>query len=306
MVNTLDMSGSTTARLGAIEAGGTKIICAVGTADGTILRRERIATGDPVTTIERIVDLFASESNLAAVGIGTFAPADVRPDSPTYGYITDTPKPGWRNVDLRGPIARATGVPVAFDTDVNAAALGEATGGAGIGCSTLVYITVGTGIGGGIVVDRQTINGMMHPEIGHMRVAVDTERDRYRGHCPYHGRCLEGMAAGPAIAERWGTAAEQLPPDHPAWELETEYLAQLVVNLALTLAPHRVILGGGVMQQRFLFPLIRDRGHQLLAGYVRPLAQRSAWDDWLVPPGLGNDSGVRGALALAAGAAGLQ
>ncbi len=217
---------------------------------------------------------------------------DLDRNSPTYGYITSTPKPGWANCNLAGKVEQALGVPVGFDTDVNAAALGEAEWGAGQGLSDLLYLTVGTGIGGGAIAGGNVVHGLAHPEMGHIRIPHDTARDPYPGACPFHGDCLEGLASGPAMQHRWGAPAEQLPPDHPAWALEAHYLALAVTNFALTLSPRRIILGGGVMQPH-LFQPIRDEVQRLLNGYVRHPAE------YIVPPKLGGRSGILGALVLA-------
>ena len=236
---------------------------------------------------------------LAAIGIGSFGPLDLRTGSPTYGYITTTPKPGWRNADVVGPIREKLKLPVVFDTDVNAAALGEHRWGAGRGLDSLVYITVGTGIGGGAVIDGRPVHGASHPEMGHVLVPRDRAADPFDGICPYHGDCLEGLASGPAMAARWGMPAESLPEDHQAWRLEAEYLASAIANIMVTLSPERIVLGGGVMKQRHLFPMIRGRVVEILHGYGVPEEIVNAIDDYIVPPALGEDSGIAGAFALA-------
>ncbi len=202
--------------------------------------------------------------------------------------ITSTPKPGWANVDILGGISRGLGVKIAFDTDVNGAALGEWRWGAGQGVNSLIYLTVGTGIGGGALVDGRPVHGLVHPEMGHMLIPHDFNMDPFRGACPYHGDCLEGLATGVAMEKRWGVRAEELPPDHPAWALEAEYLASGLVNLILAYSPERIILGGGVMQQPQLFPLIREKVRAKLAGYVASPAILEDIDQYIVPPGLGN------------------
>lgn len=288
--------------LGGIEAGGTKFVCAVGTGPDDIRAETRFPTTEPDETIGRAIAFFreqaASEGALASVGIAAFGPLDPDPDSPTYGYITSTPKPGWANTDFAGPLRRALDVPVGFDTDVNGAALGEWRWGAAQGLNTFIYLTIGTGIGGGGMANGRLLHGLIHPEMGHIRLPHDWERDPYEGHCPFHGDCLEGMAAGPAIGDRWGQPAETLPADHPAWDLEAEYLAYALVNFIVTLSPQRLILGGGVMEQPQLFPLVRQKVKALLNGYVQSPLILERIDEYIVPPGLGNRAGVLGALAL--------
>lgn len=295
---------------GGIEAGGTKFVCAIGTGPQDIRAEVRFPTTMPQETLQRAVDFFQAQEALlgeplAAVGIASFGPVDLIPGSPTYGFITSTPKPGWRNVDVVGPIRRALGVPVSFDTDVNGAALAEGLWGAARGLDTFIYLTIGTGIGGGGMVGGTLIHGLLHPEMGHLRIPHDRERDPFEGCCPYHGDCLEGLASGPALEARWGVRAERLPPDHPAWDLEAEYLALALHNLVCALSPQRVILGGGVMRQEHLFPRIRARLRDLLNGYIPvPAILTQEIEAYVVPPGLGDRAGVLGALALAMRAAG--
>jgi fructokinase len=225
---------------------------------------------------------------------------DPDPRSRTFGTITTTPKPGWRDVDIRGRIQSALRVPVGFDTDVNAAALGEHRWGAAQEVDTFVYITVGTGIGGGAMAAGNLLHGLVHPEMGHIRIPHDRERDPFKGICPFHGDCLEGLATGPAIEARWQQRGEDLPSDHPAWPLEAHYLALGLTTIICTLSPQRVILGGGVMQRLFLFPMIRSRVRALLNGYIQAPAIVDQVDTYIVPPGLGGQAGVLGAIALAA------
>jgi fructokinase len=277
---------------GAIEAGGTKFVCGVGTCPDD-LRAVQIPTAEPGVTVSGVIEFLrsAGAGKLKAVGIGSFGPICTDPSSPAWGHITSTPKPAWRNFDLAGPIGAALGIPVGFDTDVNAAALGESRWGAAQGIADFLYLTVGTGIGGGAIARNRVIHGTSHPEMGHIRIPHDRTADPFPGVCPYHGDCLEGLASGPAIQARWGQPAEELPPDHPAWPLEARYLALAIANFAFTLSPARVILGGGVMRQQHLFAKVRTQIAQLLNGYiVQPE---------VVPPGLGDRAGVCGALVLA-------
>ena len=288
---------------GSLEAGGTKFVCAVGRGPDEILAEARFATTTPGETLTRAAAFFRSMAErhgpLAAVGIGCFGPIDLEPGSPSYGYVTTTPKEGWQDADVVGPLRVALGVPIGFDTYVNVAALGEGAWGAARGLSTFLYLTVGTGIGGGGLARGQLLHGLVHPEMGHLQVCRDPARDPFEGICPFHGDCLEGLASGPAIEARWGQPAETLPPDHPAWDLEADYLAQGIRDLILVLSPQRVVLGGGVMQQRHLFPRIRARVVQLLAGYVQSPAILDHIDTYIVPPALGYRSGLLGGIALA-------
>ncbi|MEA3308600.1 MAG: ROK family protein [Chloroflexota bacterium] len=292
---------------GGIEAGGTKFVCAVGTDPDDIRAQVSFPTTTPEETIGRAIDFLAAQQQqtpLTAIGIGGFGPLDPKPSSPHYGYITTTPKPGWQQTDLVGPIKESLGIPVGFDTDVNCAARGEYRWGAAQGLDSFIYLTVGTGIGGGCLINGQPVHGLMHPEMGHIRIPHDLERDPFPGNCPYHGDCLEGLANGPALAARWGQKGVLLPPAHPAWQLEAEYLALALVNYILTIMPERIVLGGGVMQQAQLFPLIRARVLELLNGYLAVPEIVAGIDEYIVPPGLGNRAGVLGAIALAESSSG--
>jgi len=288
---------------GGIEAGGTKFVCAVGTGPDDLRAQVRFPTTTPAESIGQAIEFFERQQRekdpLAGVGIASFGPVDPNPHSPTFGYITTTPKPGWAHTDFAGAVRRALRVPVGFDTDVNGAALAERRWGAALGLDTFVYLTIGTGIGGGGMVGGQLIHGLLHPEMGHFRVPHDRERDPFDGVCPYHGDCLEGLATGPALEARWGQPGEKLPVHHPAWELEADYLALGLVSIICILSPQRVILGGGVMKQRRLFPLVRRRVQELLNGYLQAPAILDRIDDYIVPPALGSRAGVLGAIALA-------
>lgn len=284
---------------GSIEAGGTKFVCMVASSPGEILAETRFPTKTPRETLEKVVDFFKSNPPVQSVGIASFGPLDLNPASPHFGFITSTPKPGWQMTDISGEIQRVLNVPVAIDTDVNAAALGELKWGAGSGCSTVVYFTIGTGIGGGCVVNGAPLHGLVHPEMGHMLIPHDRTVDPFDGCCPYHKDCLEGLASGTAINSRWHSRAEMLPPEHPAWRLEVEYLSLAVHNVICTLSPQRVILGGGVMQQPHLFPAIRARVQALLNQYVQSPQILTEMDAFIVAPALGSRAGAFGGLALA-------
>jgi fructokinase len=286
---------------GGVEAGGTTFVCAVAAGPNRVHAQTEFPTTNPQDTIARAVAFFAGQPEpVEALGIGSFGPVDPDPASPTFGHITSTPKSGWRNVDIRGRFYSALQVPVGFDTDVNAAALGEHRWGAAQDVDTFVYITVGTGIGGGAMIAGNLLHGLVHPEMGHVRIPHDRTRDPFEGVCPFHGDCLEGLATGPAIEARWEQRGENLPGDHPAWPLEAHYLALGLVDIICTLSPQRIILGGGVMERTFLFPMIRSRVRDLLNGYIQAPAITDQIDAYIVPPGLGRQAGVLGAIALAA------
>lgn len=288
---------------GGIEAGGTKFVCGVGNDPETLREVRRFPTTTPEETLGEAIAYFraiqAGGDTLRAVGVASFGPVDPAPGSATFGYITSTPKPGWANTDVVGTLQAALNVPLGFDTDVNGAALGEYRWGAAQSLEAVVYLTVGTGIGGGALVNGRLLHGLAHPEMGHLRVPHDLAADPFPGVCPYHGDCLEGLASGPALAARWGQRAETLPEAHPAWDLEAHYVALGVVNLILTLSPQRVILGGGVMQAVHMLPRVRREVLVLLNGYVAVPALTEAIDSYLVAPGLGDRAGVLGAIALA-------
>ncbi len=284
---------------GGVEAGGTKFVCGIGTGPDD-LRLAWFPTGPPDTTVASVAAFFREQAvPVDAVGIASFGPVDLHPESPTFGYITSSPKLDWQYYNLAGALGRALNVPVGFDTDVNAAALGEARWGAARGLADFVYLTVGTGIGGGAVVHGELIHGLVHPEMGHIRVPHDLAKDPYPGGCPYHQDCLEGLAAGPTMEARWGMPAQELPADHPGWALEANYLALGLATWVCTLSPSRIVIGGGVMQQPHLFPLVRRELTRLLNGYIRAGELMEDIDNYVVPPQLGNRAGVLGAIALA-------
>jgi fructokinase len=287
--------------IAAIEAGGTKFNCAVGRGPNEILASTRIATTTPQYTLDAVLRFFAGakakHGAFAAMGVGCFGPVDLDEASESYGSITSTPKPGWQNTDIVGALKARFRVPIGFDTDVNGAVLGEYYWGAGQGLDPLVYITVGTGVGGGVLIGGKPHHGLLHPEIGHLQVPVPKGANK-DGHCPFHRHCVEGYVSGPAIAARWGVSAEKMPADSPAWNEVAEVLAALCVNLTLTLSPRRIILGGGVMKQRHLLPLIQGQFKSILNGYLRAPEVGAKLDHYLVVPKLGDEAGVLGALAL--------
>ena len=293
---------------GGIEAGGTKFVCAIGSGPDHINVETRFPTTTPTENIQQAIHFFqqhARDYPIAAVGVASFGPVDPNPASPTFGFVTTTPKPHWAHTDFVGPLRTALGVPVGFDTDVNGAALGEHRWGAAQGLDTFVYLTIGTGLGGGGMVNGKLMHGLVHPEMGHMPVPHNWTDDPYTGFCPYHGDCWEGLAAGPALEGRWQTRAENLSPDHPAWELEAHYLAYGLVTIICTLSPQRIIMGGGVMDQLQLFPMIHNNVYTMLNGYIQSEQIVENMDRYIVPPGLGNRAGVLGAIALAQDAAAL-
>ena len=284
---------------GGIEAGGTKWVCGIGAGPDDLHALETFPTTTPAETLARAADFFTQNGGVAAVGFGSFGPIDLR-----AGRITTTPKPGWAETDVVSVLHDALGVPVAFDTDVNAAALGEGRWGAAIGLDTFCYFTVGTGIGGGVMAGGRLVHGLIHPEVGHMRIPHDLGRDPFEGSCPFHGDCFEGLAAGSAIERRWGKPGEELGDRSEFWELEAEYLALGVVNVICIASPQRVILGGGVMKQPSLLPLVRTRVRELIGGYIVAPELAEGLDEYIVGPALGDRAGVLGAIELARLAAG--
>jgi len=281
---------------GGIEAGGTKFVCGVGNLDGEILAKTRIPTTTPADTLSRCVDFFEEQrailSNFSALGIASFGPLDPRLDSVKYGHILRTPKKGWSDADLVSPFRDAFNVPIGFDTDVNGAALGEWHWGAAKGLSNFIYLTIGTGIGGGVMVNGELVHGLLHPEMGHIPLPKD---DSAVSVCPFHDDCFEGLASGPAIEKRWGEKAEDIPVGHPAWEVEASYIARALRSFICTLSPERIILGGGVMQQAHLFPLIRQKILEELNGYMK----LPKMDEYIVPVAMEGKAGILGAFLLA-------
>jgi fructokinase len=283
---------------GGIETGGSKWQCAVGTGPDDIRAAETIPTTEPEETIGRAVAFFEREGPVAALGIGSFGPIDRRPGSPTWGHITTTPKAGWAHTDVGGEIQRRLGVPVVFDTDVNAAALGEHRWGAAQGLDTFCYLTVGTGIGGGAIVGGQILHGLLHPEFGHLRIPHDRAADPFPGSCPYHGDCWEGLASGTALEARWGTPGDALESE-AAWALEARYLALGLVSVISVLSPERIVIGGGVMENDGLHERVRQELLALMNGYFVPPALGGGIDGYVTAPALGSRAGVLGAIALA-------
>jgi len=304
--------------VGGIEAGGTKFVCAVGSGPEDVRQpgnRVVFPTGgDPTALLAEVTTWFLAQQvergePLAALGVASFGPVDLDPTSPTYGYITSTPKPGWGNTDLLGPLRDALGsdLPIGFDTDVNGAALGERMWGGAVDLDDFLYITIGTGIGAGGMARGQLLHGLVHPEIGHLRLPR-VPGDTFPGVCPYHGDCWEGLCSGPAIERRTSTPAGDLPPDHPAWDLVTHSVGDAIANLVCTLSPQRILLGGSVRKagrlgEEAFFAKVRTRVRTSLNGYVAsPALTEAGIVSYLVPPALGDDAGVCGALALGLGA----
>jgi fructokinase len=285
---------------GGIEGGGTKFNCVVGSGPDHIVAEARIATTTPDETLNRVVDFFSPHlSRLQGVGLGSFGPFDVDPASPTYGYITTTPKPGWANTNILRSLREGLGVPVSVDMDVAAAGLGESRWGASRGLRHSLYLTIGTGVGGGAIIDGKPLHGLVSTEMGHIRIPHDREADPFSGACPYHRDCFEGLTSGPAIQARFGRPAEALGGDHPFWDMEAGYVAHALVNYIFILAPEIIILGGGVMQNEFLFNKVRMQVQALLNSYlVHDLLLKNI-DRYIVPPFLGNRAGVLGGMALA-------
>ncbi|ANB56431.1 ROK family protein [Anoxybacillus sp. B7M1] len=283
--------------LGAIEAGGTKFVCAVGDDDGRVHQRERVPTTTPEETMRSVIRFF-QQFELKAIGIGSFGPIDLNKSSHTYGYITSTPKRKWENFNFVGEMSKYFPVPIGFDTDVNAAALGEQLWGAAKGTHSCLYMTVGTGIGVGAIVEGRLLHGLLHPEMGHILVRRHPE-DGFAGCCPFHNDCLEGMASGPAIEKRWGKKGAELTNHTEVWELEAFYLGQAIAQYILALSPEKIIVGGGVMKQPQLLPAVRRYVIGFLNGYIQHEAILQHIDEYVVRPGLGDNAGICGALALA-------
>jgi fructokinase len=287
---------------GGIEAGGTKFVCVVAGGPGQIVDEIRFRTTTPEETLGRAIQFFRpfiSSGQVHTIGVGCFGPLDVTPESSTYGYITATPKPGWSNTNVLGILRGAFDAKIAFDTDVNAAALGEYMWGVSKGCDPSLYLTIGTGIGGGYIKDGKSLVGMFSLEMGHLRIPHSRELDPFVGSCPFHEDCFEGLASGPAIERRLGMPGARVPENDPFWNLEAEYIASALVNYILTLSPKKIVIGGGVMQREFLFPKVRWRVREMLNGYVASKSVMEHIEDYIVPPGLGNQSGSLGAVALA-------
>ena len=290
-------------KIGALEAGGTKMVLAIYQEDGTELERITLPTETPEVTMPKMIAFFR-EHNIDALGVGTFGPVDLNPESPTYGYITSTPKLAWKNYPLLEKLLDGQDIPAGIDTDVNAAIIAEAEMGAARGCENAVYVTIGTGIGGGVYSNGKTVHGLLHPEVGHALLKPHPDDPNPRGVCPYHESCMEGLAAGPAIGARVQGDAKDLPDDHPTFAIEAYYLAQMCVNLIMTLSPERIILGGGVMQRESLIKMVRSETLRLLNGYIQHPAILEHIDEYIVTPDLFPVSGLVGSFLI--GKAALQ
>jgi fructokinase len=289
---------------GGVETGGTWCVCAIGAGPDDIVREEQFPTAGPDETLKRITEFFGASPTPTAIGIGSFGPVDVDPSSPTWGYVTTTPKKGWRHVAVAPVLRDRLAVPVAFDHDVAVAALGEYRWGAGGQAGALSYLTVGTGIGAGLLIEGKPWHGLIHPEVGHIRIPRNRDRDPFPGACPMHGDCWEGLASGLAIEQRWGMPGRELPDEHPGWELEAEYLALGLLSIVCVFSPQRIVVGGGVMERGGLLENVRARLRGLLGGYLDAPLLGDEIDAFLVPPALGDRAGVLGAIALAEAALG--
>ena len=287
---------------GGIEAGGTKFVCAVGSNPDDLCVNV-IETTTPNETISRVIAYFKKQNStkkLSSIGIGSFGPIDLNRNSKTYGFITSTPKLNWENVDFVGAIRSSFNIPIGFDTDVNAAAIGEYQWGAAQGLTNFIYLTIGTGIGGGGIINGIPLHGLLHPEMGHIFIPRDnSDKKSYEGNCPRHKDCFEGLASGPAIRNRWGRPPQDLNQDHPAWEYIAKYISYALVNYICTLSPQRIIIGGGVMKQSKLYPLIHQMVKELLNNYLQLPEIIENIQNYIVPPTLGDRSGILGAIALA-------
>lgn len=281
--------------IGALEAGGTKMVCAIGKEDGTVLEQVSIPTTTPEETIPKIVAYF-KDKEIAALGVAAFGPVDVKPESETYGYILDTPKLAWQHKDLLGGLKAALHVPMGLDTDVNGSCLGEVTYGCAKGLDSVIYITIGTGVGVGVCIGGKLLHGMLHPEGGHILLSRHGD-DPEGGICPYHHNCLEGFASGPSIEARWGKKAVDLVDVPEVWEMESYYIAQALVDYIMLLSPQKIILGGGVMHQEQLFPMIRAKVKEMLNGYIKT-PELDDIDHYIVPASLHDDQGIMGCIKL--------
>lgn len=290
----LPMSVDSKNMLGAIEAGGTKFVLAVGKDHDHILAQAQIPTTTPKETLQRTVEWFQQHGTISALGIASFGPVDLDFASPTWGFITDTTKPDWSQTSVAAFLGHALDCPAAIDTDVNGAAIGEYLHGAAQGCDVAIYVTIGTGIGGGAIIAGQTIKGARHPEMGHVMLRRHPDDLDFKGACSFHGDCLEGLASGPAIKARWGASLSELAPDHVAHDVIADYIAQFCQMLIALYSPQRIILGGGVMQTSGLLDKIRDRATILAGRYFGLNA-----GDIMMAPGLGTRSGIVGAFELA-------
>jgi fructokinase len=287
---------------GGVETGGTWCVCAVGSGPDEIVREEQFPTSQPKETLDRIAEFFADGPPIDAVGIGSFGPVDVAPSSPTWGWVTTTPKPGWAQMPVAPVLRDRLGVPVVFDNDVTAAAVGEHRWGAGQGVDALCYLTIGTGIGAGLLIGGRPWHGLVHPEVGHMRIPRERDHEAFAGTCSFHGDCWEGLASGPAMAARWQADPKELPDEHPAWAIEADYVALGILGIVMVASPQRVIVGGGVMERPRLLGMVRGRLRELVAGYLQTPLLGEEIDSYLVKPALGDRAGVLGAIALAQGA----
>jgi fructokinase len=288
---------------GGIEGGGTKFICAVGSGPNDIHATIRIETTTPEETMAQAANFFkhqvSSFGQIAAIGFACFGPLDPNPLSSMYGHVLPTPKPGWTNANVVGLLQKEIDLPIVFDTDVNGAALGEWRWGKAQGLHTFVYLTVGTGIGGGAFVEGKLLHGLIHPEMGHIFLNHNKEKDPFNGVCPFHGDCFEGLASGVAVEKRWNSRGDMLANDHPAWDLETDYIAQALTNYAMTLSPQRIIIGGGIGSLPHLLPKIQEKTRKYINGYIQSPVILENLDSYIVNPGLGDYAGVLGAIALA-------
>jgi fructokinase len=288
---------------GGIESGGTKIICLVASDPDHIVAETRIPTTNPEDTIRKILEFFKpfnTNKQISAIGIASFGPVDLDRSSPTYGHITTTPKPGWKNIDLYGQIQRALELPVAFDTDVNAAAIGEQYWHKeGQILDPFIYVTVGTGIGVGVLVNGSPLHGLIHAEAGHMLIPHDLEKDPFSGGCPIHKDCWEGLASGPSMQKRWGQAAETLPQNHIGWDLESDYIARAIVNLIYVYSPRQIVIGGGVSQHVGLIQDVHQKVKRFNNGYIQSVMVEEKINEYIRAPFLGIRSGAMGAIAMA-------
>lgn len=287
-----------------VETGGTNIKCIIASDPAHVISEMVLPTLDPDSSTKKVIQFFKDGEErygipITSMGVGAFGPLDLNPSRASYGSVTSTPKLLWQNYPLLAKLQSVFPFPIAIDTDVNAALLGETRWGAGIGFTDLVYVTVGTGIGGGVLSNGKIVHGLIHPELGHMIVRHDMQADPFEGICPFHKDCLEGLASGTSMTARWHTNPEQLTDNHAGWDLEAAYLAQMCLNLTLIISPQRIIIGGGVPQHNGLFANIRSKFQSLLNNYMVSSSFSEKIESYIVPPMLGNHAGIFGTIALA-------
>ncbi|MFD2257756.1 ROK family protein [Luteolibacter algae] len=278
----------------AMELGGTKTVVAIGGSDGSLGEEFRFPTTTPEETFTTAVEWIAERGTPSKMGVAAFGPVQINPKAENWGDMLPTPKPNWSGFSItKALLAKFPGLEITLETDVNAACLAESRIGAAAGLENVAYITIGTGIGAGVLCDGRLLHGALHPEFGHLLLPRKAGDD-FAGTCPFHGCCLEGMASGPAIEQRWEKCGDKLPPEHPAWDTEAWYLAHGIQALLAIAPPERVVIGGGVSQAAGLHEKTEELIKELAGGYFPALENAP----YIVPPKLGQEAGICGALML--------